>query len=320
MAGWVWHAGPMDTFGARAEAAARLDGKFDVRVLEPSPPAVTQPPFADDAVAGGDVVPLERPDARSWASLCEEDPSLAGWCGDRWLAGWHRLEPVSGSFVATRESLHALAEHVVAPARHQANGKIGLRFTRGGFGTPWFGEDRQVRIDDGELVVCEGADTQRTPVTTLADAARSAGIGSSGAPTDVYTPSTSLAVDEALDIDTAAAHALGEWYGFCASVLEQVRSESAGASLVQLWPEHFDLAVDLGDEAAGQRANFGGSPGDAGHSEPYLYVGSWVSQEGEFWNEPWGASLSYQELLAADDQRGRALDFLRKGRDLLANG
>ncbi|MDQ1421055.1 MAG: hypothetical protein QOJ52_3017, partial [Acidimicrobiaceae bacterium] len=61
MAGWVWHAGPMDTFGARAEAAARLDGKFDGRVLEPSPPAETQPPFADDAVAGGDVVPLERP-------------------------------------------------------------------------------------------------------------------------------------------------------------------------------------------------------------------------------------------------------------------
>jgi hypothetical protein len=310
----------METIGARAEASARLDGRFDVRVLEPSPPAVAEPPFADDPVSGGEVVPLERADARSWASLCAEDPSLAPWCGDRWLAGWHRLEPVSAAFVATREALHALAEHVVAPARHQANGRIGLRFTRGGFGTPFFGNDRQVRIDDGELVVCQAADVHRVPITTLADAAVSAGIGSPGAPVDVYTPSTSLAVDATLAVDPAAAHSLGEWYGFCASVLEQVRSESAGASLVQLWPEHFDLAVDFGDEAAGQRANFGGSPGDEGHPEPYLYVGPWGAHEGEFWNEAWGASLSYQDLLGAEDQRARALDFLRTGRDLLAGG
>ena len=37
---------------ARKEAFDRVGGRFDARVLEPSPPAVTVPPwFADDPVA-----------------------------------------------------------------------------------------------------------------------------------------------------------------------------------------------------------------------------------------------------------------------------
>ena len=37
---------------ARQEAFDRVGGRFDARVLEPSPPAVTEPPwFADDPVA-----------------------------------------------------------------------------------------------------------------------------------------------------------------------------------------------------------------------------------------------------------------------------
>ena len=309
-----------ETFGARAEAFHRLGARFDVRVLEPSPPAVREQPFADDPVAGGEVVPLDRPGCRSWASLCGEDPALAPWCADRWLAAWRRLEPLDDAFVGTRRALHAVAEHVLAPARHRANEKIGLRFTRHGFGTPFFGADQQVRVEAGELVVVQGTTGQRSPITTLADAARRAGLEQPGAPTDVFTPTTSVDPDETLAIDRPSAQALGDWFGFSASVLEQLRSESDDASLLQLWPEHFDLAVDLGDEAAGRRANFGASPGDEGHPEPYLYVGPWVAQSGDFWNESWGAGLSYQRLLEADDQRAVALTFLRRGRDLLSGG
>jgi hypothetical protein len=316
----------MESFGAQAEAFARLGGRFDVRVLEPSPPAVGGPVFADDPVAGGEVVPVDRAGTRSWASLCTGDPELAAWCGERWLAGWHRLVALPKAFAETRASLHALAEHLVAPARYQANGKIGLRFTRGGFGTPFLvpqssGAETQVRVEDGELVVAAGAVTRRSPVTTLRDAAAFVGLASPGAPAAVYTPTTSGDPDAVLAVDRAAARAVGEWYGFCASVLEQLRSESADASLVQLWPEHFDLAVDLGDGEAGGRANLGGSPGDEGHPEPYLYVGPWVRQAGPFWNEPFGASLGYPSLLAAggaEEQRAVALAFLRRGRDLLA--
>ena len=125
-----------------------------------------------------------------------------------------------------------------------------------------------------------------------------------------------------LVLDEASSEALGDWYGFCASVLEQIRDEAPGASRVQLWPEHFDMAVDLGDAETGA-ANYGGSPGDATHREPYLYVGPWVAQAGEFWNEPFGASLAYGDILAAGDgaaQRAVALDFLRRGRGLLGRG
>lgn len=309
---------------ARAEAYERLAGRHDPRVLEPSPPAVTEGPlWADDPVAGGDVVPLDRPGARSWVSLCREadDPELGAWCAARWLGPWKRLEPLPVSFESTRRSLHGLAEHVVAPARYEANAKIGLRFTRDGFGTPYFGAGRQVRVESGVLVV-EAAEDPEDPrplsVGTLGEAQHAAGV-SRGAP-DVYTPTTPGDPQARLAVDPDAARTVGDWFGFCASVLEQLRAEASDATCVQLRPEHFDLAVDLGDEATGGRANFGGSPGDDRHPEPYLYVGPWAPRaaDGDFWNESFGASLSYAELLAAPDQRALALEFLRTGRCLLA--
>lgn len=297
------------------EAFLRLGGRAAVRVLEPSPPAVAEGPwFADDPVAGGQLVPVDRPNSTSWADHCasRDDPGLASWCAERWLGPWPRLERLPERFVTTRRALHAVAEHVLAPARHVATGKIGLRFTRGGFGTPYFGDDRQVRVAGVELVDGDTA----VALTTLRAACETAGV-EPGRETGVFTPTTPPDLDAPLDIDAEAAAALGQWYGFCASVLEQLRSESPDASRVQLWPEHFDLAVDLGDDAAGQRANYGGSPGDDAHSEPYLYVGPWSSREGPFWNEPFGASLGYHRLLEATNQRDLALEFLRTRRQLL---
>jgi hypothetical protein len=81
---------------------------------------------------------------------------------------------------------------------------------------------------------------------------------------------------------------------------------------VQLWPEHFDIAVVLGSEDAGARATYGLSPGDERHPEPYLYVTPWVAQpSGELWQATAfpGAELSYADLIAAPDQRAAALEF-----------
>jgi hypothetical protein len=92
------------------------------------------------------------------------------------------------------------------------------------------------------------------------------------------------------------------------------------AGRVQLWPEHFDISADAGDEARAQRANFGGSPGDDAHPTPYLYVGPWAMAElatDPFWNEPFGASFSSADLLGADDQRAAALAFFDRARALL---
>ena len=120
---------------------------------------------------------------------------------------------------------------------------------------------------------------------------------------------------EAADPD--AARVLGDFYGFACSVLEELRAEhpDQDPSPVQLWPEHFDIAFELGSEPKGRRANYGASPGDDGHDEPYLYVGPWIEQPaGELWNATGfpGAELAYAELLAASDARRLALDFLRE--------
>ena len=81
---------------------------------------------------------------------------------------------------------------------------------------------------------------------------------------------------------------------------------------MQLWPEHFDLAVDLGSEAAQARATYGLSPGDEDHPEPYLYVAPWAPPAtGDLWQATGftGAELPYSELLDATDQRETALAF-----------
>lgn len=299
---------------ARAEAYQRLEGRYVTRVLEPSPPAVTDGPwFADDPVARGDeapsrpvVSPVGTGDLR-WDDLAATDPELANWCSDRWLGAHRRLGPAPPKLVQTRIALHRLAENVVSPARRKANEKIGLRYTRGGFGTPFFGADVQVRVCGTALVMQDTTGERTAPITTLDEAADHIGRD--------LLPEEARFDRELLDVDAAAAVFLGDWYGFAASVLEELRA-SAGQqtdpSRVELWPEHFDLAAELGSEATGARAAYGLSPGDRTHPEPYLYVAPWIAPaDDELWNATGfaGAELPYAALLDAPDQRNTALAF-----------
>jgi hypothetical protein len=316
--------------GSRAEAEAVVDGRFDVRVLEPSPPAVDDGSwYADDPVAPEPrqadrplLTPVRNGDL-TWDDLARNEPALAPWCADRWLGAWRALVPVgdAGAFAATRQAWHAVAEQVLAPARRRANGKIGLRATHRGVGTPFYERDEQARIDGSSVVVVRDGTERRRDVTTLTAAAELVGV-EPGAPADLYEPATHVALDAPLAIDQHAARVLGDWFGFASSVLEELRAE-AGADdrRTQLWPEHFDLSIDLGDEAAGTRGTFGASPGDEQHPEPYWYVTHWKSDvpANSFWNDTAfaGASLPYAELLAAADQREYALAFLRRGIDVL---
>ena len=73
-------------------------------------------------------------------------------------------------------------------------------------------------------------------------------------------------------------------------------------TVTALWPEHFDLACQLGDAAAGSLANYGASPGDGPHAVPYLYVTPWTEQQGAFWNEGAFASLSLADFVDAGFQ------------------
>jgi hypothetical protein len=253
---------------ARAEAQ-RVLGPH-ARVLEPSPPAVNAPPWFADDPTGGE--PLDD-------STQAGDPA---WRRQRWLGPYARLEQLPPTFTATRLELHRLAEHTVSPARAAVNGKIGLRWTLGGFGTPFFGADQQLRVEHGRLIHQRGAHATRADIEA--------------------------------GVDELAASALGDYYGFATSVLEALRAAHADLdpSRVQLWPEHFDVSLELGGESEGRRAGYGASPGDEQHPEPYLYVAPWGEVPG---GPRWqahgfaGAELDYRELLEAEDQRALALGF-----------
>ena len=257
---------------AQAEAQRMLGEGGDARVLEPSPPAVALPPwFADDPTEGR---PLD------WSAY---DLDVA-WREERWLGPFRRLAVLPAEFAATRLALHELAERTISPARAAVNGKIGLRWTLGGFGTPFFGPDEQLRVEHGALIHQRGDQATRA------------------APAE--------------GVDCAAASALGEYFGFATSVLEALRAGNRDLepSRVQLWPEHFDVSAELGTEADGRRAGYGASPGDAVHPEPYLYVAPWgATPSGPRWRARGfaGAELGYAELLAGDDQRALGLDFLQ---------
>jgi hypothetical protein len=319
----------------RADAAAKLDevlqpGRGVARVLEPSPPAVLADPYADDPAAPPApeagvvrVRPVDDAFDRTWDELAGQHPGIAAWCADRWLGAWRGLTAAPDGFVAAREQLHTLAEHVLTPAREHAVNRISLRWTRGGFGIPFLPGDVQLRVAataDGVVLVRTGPDGDRgEPLTTAGAAAAFAGVplGATGAH---YKPLTSVSADARLDVDPAAAALLADWFGFGTAILEQLRHEAVDGApgRVHLWPEHFDVAIEAGDEAAGRRASIGASPGDEQHPEPYVYVAPWTRRSGGFWNDDafGGASLSLRELVAAGDgaaQRVRALQFLRRG-------
>ncbi len=227
------------------------------------------------------------------------------------MAALLSLAGLPESFARTRSGLHRVAEELVASARKPDN-EIALTATPGGFGTPpfqWDGVTQQVRVDGFELVRERDGEAQRVTLTSVADAAPLlASLLGDPLPSD----------SQPLELDPEAAQRLAELYEFGASVLERFQrdlSADDAPSQINLWPEHFDIAFEAGDEAAGRRANIGVSPGDKDHTEPYLYVGPWSAQpEGELWNATGfsGAELSYAELVAADDAGALALEFIER--------
>jgi hypothetical protein len=222
------------------------------------------------------------------------------------------LRPLPPTFATTRDALHMLAEHVLAAARYRSTKRIGLRATPGGFGTPPFGNGERILVDGDELVHEHDGLAPHARITTVRAAANFVGI-EPGLPPGIYEAATPLRPDEPLDVDVAAARALGEWYALGDAALRQMRERAAQSSPseIQLWPEHFDLACDFGDADAGTRAYYGASPGDTTVTEPYLYVGPWDNARriGRFQQYPFGAAVRYSELATAADPAAGALRF-----------
>lgn len=227
----------------------------------------------------------------------------------------------------TIEELRRIATHVLARARFVATGRLSLRVTPGGFGTPEFGPDhRRVRISGTTLIVesdAEGAATSTTkPIngSTLTRLAHTAGVMGLSSPFSVghdTPPVGSLA--KAIRVDEDTVDTVCRWYATVGGLLDRVvhaKQTSGSPSLVRLWPEHFDLAVDI-QARRDLRVNLGGSPGDAYLAEPYLYVGPWTDARpggGTYWNAPFGAARPASAFTTADD----AYDFLMEGVGRLA--
>jgi hypothetical protein len=230
------------------------------------------------------------------------------------------LRPLNDSFAHTRDALHRIAEEVVAPARKPHN-EIALTQTPGGFGTPEFeheGRRLQVRVEGSQLVVETDGTITSAPIESVCGAAHLVG--------DELLPDGMPDDDVDLRIDEESAKALAAFYGFSARALGAFKEElshDAEPSEINLWPEHFDIAFEAGSEAGGRRANYGASPGDENHPDPYLYVGPWSAEvEGELWNARGfnGAELGYGELLTADDPDAMALQFFRERQMALSAG
>jgi hypothetical protein len=240
------------------------------------------------------------------------------------------LAPLPATFAATRDALQRVGVHIVARARQQATGRFGLRVTPGGFGTPEFGPDlTRVRVSGALLVRETGGSTGATnraaaiDGATLADLAMVADVDLDAA-LDVGHDTPPLGDRSSpLAVDAAAADALARWYLLAATALDRVVVASlpqAGPTLAQLWPEHFDVALDLA-AVPDRRANLGASPGDGFHPEPYLYVGPWTDDrpgDSQFWNVPFGAVLGYADIVQAGDPVSVSAAFFERGIDLLS--
>jgi len=177
---------------------------------------------------------------------------------------------MSDTLVTTRLALHAVAEQVISPLRVQATGnEIALCVRPGGFGTPDLPGGGWVGIDDGDVIrVSADGTVAREPLRTLRQAAHA-----------VRLQTADALPDDPLAIDANTARTLATvWSGGDAALRQLVGALDPGdtASTINLWPEHFDIAIDAGDEEAGTRATYGVSPGDEHHHAPYAYVAPWT--------------------------------------------
>ena len=238
---------------------------------------------------------------------------------------------------AERAVLQRVLTHVVARAQHDATGHLALVALPGGVGTPQFGPGRRrVRLAGGSIYV-EDADGERdgeTTATTRVAPVAGATIRELCALAGVE-PDPAMSVgadtpplgdpDEPLSLDPTAVTLLGDWWALGQRAIDAVLASlpDPRASVVRLWPEHLDVAVDLAVDPVGRpgaRVNLGASAGDASRQEPYLYVGPWGDERpgpAAFWDLPFGATLGYGDVDVAEHPLAAATEFLLRGVALL---
>ena len=111
-----------------------------------------------------------------------------------------------------------------------------------------------------------------------------------GHPDGAYDDGSGVGLDEVLALDPNQARVITD---ALALGNEGLFAFAPGETPV-LWPEHFDVAIRVGE------VNFGVSPGDGFSAVPYAYVGVASRPAGDaFWNAPFGAAVPLRELADA---------------------
>lgn len=200
--------------------------------------------------------------------------------------------------VATRHSLHAVAERLLAGPQYRVNGEIRLQVTPGGFGQ-FAGP---LRVEGTEIV----SGDRRVPLRgSIGDVAAALGV-EAGEPADLYSEHAEFGADDELVVDPAAAGLLLDWFARG----DRVMRRFAPSEEPILWPEHFDVGIQSGG------LGYGVSPGDRYLAEPYAYVSPPEPRTGEFWNQPFGAARTMRDL--GDAHADAVLEFFLDGRQRAA--
>ena len=221
------------------------------------------------------------------------------------------LRPLPPSYATTRDALHRLAVYVISPAQRLVNDEIVMRPTPGGFSTFPF-DGRVIGVAGDQLVI----DGSRQPIGSLNQAAAAVGIQpdvGQAEQFDVPPPATSTSSWPSTPRGDRARRVVR----VRGDLLEELRRGPARRRPppVQIWPEHFDIAVDSGDQDAGRRATYGASPGDRHHDEPYLYASPWAGRIDPFFGDPAfkGASRALPPNCRRRRPEGRRRRVLREG-------
>ena len=233
---------------------------------------------------------------------------------------------------AARDELQRIATHVLARGQLPSTGRIGLRVSPGGFASIVFGaDDERLRVSGLTLVresaAGSSARAMRIDGADLAQLAEFAGVDLTAELSVGHDTPPVGDPQRPIELDRQAARRIATWFDLTAQALDHVLQAAPAwsePSIPQLWPEHFDLAIDLAFDAsvpAERRVNLGGAAGDGYHAAPYLYVGPWTPDRpgGDgYWNAPFGATLDIDAVMASDDPVATATRFFDTGLALLA--
>jgi hypothetical protein len=173
----------------------------------------------------------------------------------------------------------------MAGPQRRAGGRFTLRVTPGGFATTG---DPALRLEGTDLVVDE---SRRVAIAgTFAEMADALGVDF-GPPPNAYPDGSQANPADDTSLDVAAARLIQDWYLMADAALRMMAPRQTPI----LWPEHFDVAILMDD------TSYGASPGDGFHATPYAYVSSGEHGGSDFWNAPFGAIRSYEQMRGVDD-------------------